>query len=259
MATRTAYCLRRLTLVAMVGLILALLGHGQAYAAGPIKIHKPAPDATVSDMVTTSVRIKPEVAQVAFLLDGTLLSSSSSTSFVWNSTLVPNGTHTLSAQAYSSSNQPLGTVSEKVRVSNKRRRPTPTATATRRLSPHRPRRRLRHRLPLQRQPQLPRGLLRRLRPRQQLRLPLQLRPRPRHCTRPRLQRQALALPSRLPLPTRRSAAPCLSTPTTSAPAIGLNRSTSTARMLAILLPARLCSPVPPTPTAFTPSRLPARA
>ncbi len=135
MASRTVCCLRRLTLVAMVGLILALFDRGQAYAAGPIKIHKPAPDATVSDMVTTSVRIKPEVAQVAFLLDGTLLSSSSSTSFVWNSTLVSNGTHTLSAQAYSSSNQPLGTVSEKVRVSNKRRKPTPTATATPTVKP----------------------------------------------------------------------------------------------------------------------------
>ena len=129
MATRTAYCLRRLMLVAIVGLALALLGNGQAYAASPIKIQSPTPDATVTDMVTTSVRIKPDVAQVAFLIDGTLVSSSSSNSFVWNSLLVPNGTHTLSAQAYSSSNQLLRTVSEKIRVSNKRR-PTPTTTRT---------------------------------------------------------------------------------------------------------------------------------
>jgi len=119
MATWTACCLRRVTLVAVVGLILVLLGQGRAYAASPIKIHSPAPDSTVSDLVTTSVRIKPEVEQVAFLLDGVLMATSSSTSFVWDSALVPNGTHTLSAQAYSSSNELLGTVSEKVKVSNK--------------------------------------------------------------------------------------------------------------------------------------------
>jgi hypothetical protein len=119
MATWTAYCLRRVTLVAVVGLIFTLLGYGRANAASPIKIHSPAPDSVVSEMVTTSVRVKPEVAQVAFLIDGTLMASSSSTSFVWDSALVPNGTHTLSAQAYSSSNELLRTVSEKVKVSNK--------------------------------------------------------------------------------------------------------------------------------------------
>ena len=129
MATRRAYYLRRLTLVASVGFILALLGNGQAYAASPIKIKSPTPHSTVTHMVTTSVRIKPEVARVVFLLDGALMASSSSTSFVWNSTLVPNGQHTLSAQAYSSSNELLRTVSERVKVSNKHRR-TPTATPT---------------------------------------------------------------------------------------------------------------------------------
>src|SRR5579862_479852 len=135
MATRTAYGMRRLTLGAIVSLILALLGHSPAYAASLIKIQSPAPDAIVSDMVTTSVRTRPEVAQVAFLIDGTLMSSSSATSFVWDSTLVPNGTHTLSAEAYSSSNQLLRTVSEKVKVANHRHVATPTRTSTRTPTP----------------------------------------------------------------------------------------------------------------------------
>jgi hypothetical protein len=132
MATRRAYSLRKLMLVATVGLTLALLGNSRAYAASPIKIHSPAPDSVVSNMVTTSVKVKPEVAQVAFLIDGTLMASSSSTSFVWDSTLVPNGTYTISAQAYSSSNELLRTVSEKVKVHN--HSPTPTATPT--TTPH---------------------------------------------------------------------------------------------------------------------------
>jgi len=128
-AARTVSGLGRLAIVSVVVLIFALLGQGQARAASPIKIHSPAPDAIVSNSVTTSVKIKPAVARVAFLLDGTLMASSSSTSYVWNSTVVPNGTHTISAQAYSSSNQLLRTVSEKVRVSNKHN-PSPTATPT---------------------------------------------------------------------------------------------------------------------------------
>ena len=126
-ATRTASSLKRLATVVVVVLMLALLGHGQAFAASPIHIASPAPDATVSNLVTTSVKIKPGVAQVAFLVDGTVVSSSSSTSYVWNSAVVSNGTHTISAQAYSSSNQLLRTVSETVRVSNKHN-PTPTPT-----------------------------------------------------------------------------------------------------------------------------------
>jgi hypothetical protein len=128
-AARAASRLRRLAAAAVVVLIFALLGQGQARAASPIKIHSPAPDATVSAMVTTSVRVKPQVARVAFLLDGAVMASSSSTNYVWDSTAVSNGTHTISAQAYSSSNQLLHTVSEKVRVSNKHN-PSPTATPT---------------------------------------------------------------------------------------------------------------------------------
>jgi hypothetical protein len=137
-AGRTASGLLRLAILGVTGLVLALLGHDQAFAASPIHIASPAPDATVSNLVTTSVKIKSAVANVAFLLDGTLMTSSSSTSYVWDSTAVPNGTHTISAQAYSSSNQLLHTVSEKVRVSNKRNpspTPTPSGSVVRFLSP----------------------------------------------------------------------------------------------------------------------------
>jgi hypothetical protein len=129
-ATRTASRLRRLAVVGVVGLILALIGQGQALAASSIHIAAPAPDAIVSNFVTTSVKIKPDVASVAFRLDGSVMSSSSSTTYVWDSTMVPNGAHTISASAYSSSNQLIRTVSERVRVSNHKHTATPTATAT---------------------------------------------------------------------------------------------------------------------------------
>ena len=58
-ATRTASSPQRLVTVVVVTFILALLGHGQAFAASPIHIASPAPDATVSNLVTTSVKIKP--------------------------------------------------------------------------------------------------------------------------------------------------------------------------------------------------------
>ena len=110
--------------------MFALIGEGRALAASPIHIASPAPDAVVSNLVTTSVKVRPTVASVAFKLDGTVMSSSSSTTYVWDSTMVPNGAHTISASAYSSSNQLIRTVSEVVRVSNHKHTATPTATAT---------------------------------------------------------------------------------------------------------------------------------
>ena len=129
-ATRTASGLGKLASVLVVSLMFALIGLGQARAASPIHIASPAPDAVVSNLVTTSVKVKPGVASIAFKLDGTVMSSSSSTRYVWDSTMVPNGAHTISATAYSSSNQPIRTVSEVVRVSNHKHTATPTATAT---------------------------------------------------------------------------------------------------------------------------------
>ena len=129
-ATRTASGLGKLAIVWVFSFMFALIGQGRARAASPIHIASPAPDAVVSNLVTTSVKIKPAVASVAFKLDGTVMSSSSSTTYVWDSTMVPNGAHTISASAYSSSNQLIRTVSEVVRVSNHKHTATPTATAT---------------------------------------------------------------------------------------------------------------------------------
>src|ERR1700682_3942296 len=129
MATRIGRSLLRISFVALVGLVLVLLGDRRVYAS-PIKIASPIPDSTVANLVTTSVRIKKTVKKVAFLVDGNLMASSSSTSFTWNSMVVANGLHTISASAYSASNKLLHTVSERVRVSNKHPTPTPTATRT---------------------------------------------------------------------------------------------------------------------------------
>ena len=130
MATRIGRSLFKFTIVALVGMVLVLLGHNRAYAS-PIKIASPTPDSTVTDLVTASVKIKRNVKKVAFLVDGNLMASSSSTSFTWNSMVVANGIHTISARAYSASNKLLHTVSERVRVANKRPpSPTPTSTPT---------------------------------------------------------------------------------------------------------------------------------
>ena len=129
-ATRMASGLGKLAIVWVVSFMFALFGGGRALAASPIHIATPAPDAVVSNFVTTSVKVRPGVASIAFKLDGTVMSSSSSTRYVWDSTMVPNGAHTISATAYSSSNQPIRTVSEVVRVSNHKHTATPTATAT---------------------------------------------------------------------------------------------------------------------------------
>src|SRR6267142_4433113 len=128
--TRMGRGLLRLTFVALVGMVLVLLGHNRA-SASPIKISSPTPDSTVANLVTTSVKIKKKVKKVAFLVDGNLMASSSSTSFTWNSLVVANGIHTISASAYSASNKLLHTVSERVRVANKLLpSPTPTSTPT---------------------------------------------------------------------------------------------------------------------------------
>jgi Bacterial Ig domain len=118
MATLLATGLRRPAIVAL-GLVLLMLGHGRAYAASPIKIASPLANSTVAKLVTASVKIKSEVKKVGFMVDGVLMASSPSTTFSWDSTAVPNGPHTISALAYSASNQLLRTVSEAVRVTNK--------------------------------------------------------------------------------------------------------------------------------------------
>src|SRR5260370_32200162 len=92
MATRMALGLRRLTFVGLFGLGFLILGHGRAYAAGPIKISAPLADATGANLVTESVRIKSNVKQVGFTDDGILLASSSSTGYPWASKAVSKRT-----------------------------------------------------------------------------------------------------------------------------------------------------------------------
>lgn len=117
MATRVAWSLRGLTIVGL-GLVFLIFGHGRAYASSPIKISSPLANSTVANLVTTSVQIKSQVKQVGFMVDGILKASSPSTTFAWDSTAVANGPHTISALAYSASNQMLRMVSERVRVTN---------------------------------------------------------------------------------------------------------------------------------------------
>jgi hypothetical protein len=87
-----------------VGLILSLSVRADSYAASPIKLHSSVPKAIVCEMAR-SVEVTPEVAREGFLVDGSLAFLFSSTSYLRNSTVVPNLEHTISADAYSASNK----------------------------------------------------------------------------------------------------------------------------------------------------------
>lgn len=110
---------------------------GVAQAADAFRITSPQSGATVSRTVPISVKYKATVGSLAFYVDGNLLGLSNATTYYWNSATVNNGSHTISVNAYSSSNTLVRTASVKVTVSKSGRRrqaptqtTTPTATAT---------------------------------------------------------------------------------------------------------------------------------
>jgi hypothetical protein len=83
-----------------------------------VKITAPANGATVSKTATITVQKASGVSWVNVYIDGNYFASTPPSSFKWNTTTFANGAHTISAQAYSSSDQEVGSTSIAVIVKN---------------------------------------------------------------------------------------------------------------------------------------------
>ena len=104
---------------------LGLLGNAAAYQ---VKIAAPTNDSVVSGSVPISLLMRAGTSFSNVYVDGVYLASTPN-AISWLSTNAANGMHTISAKAYDSANQVIGTSSRLVRVKN-RPSPTPTPSPT---------------------------------------------------------------------------------------------------------------------------------
>ena len=104
------------------------LGGAINASAVVIKIVKPANDSVVSGAVPISLLTKSNAASVNVYVDGVYLASPPGT-ISWVTNHTANGMHKISAKAYDSANQLIGSSARLVRVKN-RPSPTPTSTPT---------------------------------------------------------------------------------------------------------------------------------
>ncbi|MBF6568292.1 MAG: DUF1929 domain-containing protein [Candidatus Binataceae bacterium] len=95
-----------------------------------IAITAPGAGASVSGNVTITTQVSSSVSWINVYIDGNYFASSPPYTFTWNSTTVPNGSHTISASAYNSSGGKIGSAAVSVNVTNGSSTPTPTATPT---------------------------------------------------------------------------------------------------------------------------------
>ena len=94
-----------------------------------VTLAAPVAGATVSGTVSISAQVGTGVSWVNIYIDGSYLASSPPLTFNWDSTTVINGSHTISANAYSSSATLLGSASVTVTVANANTPPPVTITA----------------------------------------------------------------------------------------------------------------------------------
>ena len=94
-----------------------------------VSITAPLNNATVSNIVPITVTEAGSVGFVNVYVDGVYLASTPPSTLSWNSTTVPNGSHTISANAYAANSTVLGNASVDVMVQNEAA-PTATASAT---------------------------------------------------------------------------------------------------------------------------------
>ena len=114
--------------MALCGVLLSV---AVAVAQQPtLSITSPANGATIAGTVTITTQIGTGVSWINVYVDGNYLASSPPLSFSWNSTSVPNGSHTIAARAYNTTGAQVATASVTVNVQNGDATPTPTATAT---------------------------------------------------------------------------------------------------------------------------------
>jgi hypothetical protein len=100
-----------------------------AATATVVTLTAPAASATVSGTVSISAQAGTGVSWINIYIDGSYLASSPPLTVAWDSTTVLNGTHTISANAYSSSATLLGSASVTVTVANASAPPPVTITA----------------------------------------------------------------------------------------------------------------------------------
>src|ERR1700722_16478282 len=91
---------------------LGLLGNAAAYQ---VKISSPTKDSVVSGSVPISLLMRAGTSFANVYVDGVYLASTPN-AISWLSTNAANGKHTISAKAYDSANQVIGTSSRLVRV-----------------------------------------------------------------------------------------------------------------------------------------------
>jgi bacterial leucyl aminopeptidase len=84
-----------------------------------VPITAPASGATVSGTAAAITVTKAAgVASVNVYIDGVFFASTSPATFSWNSTTVPDGSHSISATAFATNSTVLGAISITVTVAN---------------------------------------------------------------------------------------------------------------------------------------------
>lgn len=83
-----------------------------------VTLTSPANASTVSGNVTLTAQVLPSVAWIDFEIDGSFFASSPPLSTIWDSTSVPNGSHTIQALAFSSADAQIGSSTVTVTVAN---------------------------------------------------------------------------------------------------------------------------------------------
>ncbi|HVN28032.1 MAG TPA: Ig-like domain-containing protein, partial [Candidatus Binataceae bacterium] len=89
-----------------------------AAASGAVTLTSPSSGSTVSGNVNIAAAEGSGVGWVNFYVDGNYLKSSPPLSFSWNSGSVSNGNHTISAEAFNTSSNEIGSSSATVTVKN---------------------------------------------------------------------------------------------------------------------------------------------
>ncbi len=97
---------------------MCLLSVTPSFASAAASLTQPGNGATVSGTVPISLSVGSGVQWSNFYIDGTYYASTPPSTISWDSTTVANGTHTISATAYSPSKTVMGTASATVLVSN---------------------------------------------------------------------------------------------------------------------------------------------
>ena len=83
-----------------------------------VTLTSPANNSTVSGNVTLTAQIIPSVAWIDFEIDGSWFASSPPLSTTWDSTSVPDGSHTIAALAFDGNDNQIGSSTATVTVSN---------------------------------------------------------------------------------------------------------------------------------------------